>query len=464
MNKILGGMFVGLEEAVKEYISKRPKSMALFDRAVKVMPGGASHAIRTWGLPTAGAYPFYAKDGKGAYLTDVDGFTYIDYWQGHLVNVLGHNNERVKSAMRRALDLGPNLGLATEAEIKLAELIAEIVPCVEQLKFGVSGTEATMYAVRIARTYTNRKIIAKCEGGWHGSSTDLNWGVHKPMTDSEGNPLPDSAGLPDTMNVVTIPYNDIEETRKIIRNHATDLAGVIVEPILGGGGLIPADPKYLEMLREETTNTSACLIFDEIITNFNYALGGAQEYFGIIPDLVTLGKTMGGGVHISAVGGPTEIMDVTNALNPGEKYEKVGMGGGTFSSHPVTLLAAYEALSILKEEKDEIYPRLRDYGDRMRSQIRDEIIPKTNLHVKCTGTAHLIGIHFLTKDVPLTNARTLEENAHKIQKLEYFVRLLNQGVHTLHGLGRLCTEHGESEIGTTIDAIEAAVKSIEQSS
>lgn len=454
---------MGIEEAIKEYISKRPRSKALYERAVKVMPGGTSYGLRLWGLPSVGAFPYFVERGKGARVWDVDGHEYIDYWQGHWVNILGHGNERVAAAMRKALQLGPHLGLVTEAEVKLAELIAEIVPCVEQVKFGASGTEGCMYAVRIARAYTKRKTIIKMEGGWHGPSSDLCWAVNMPYTNETGFPIADSAGLPGTMNVITIPFNEPDIARKVIREHAKELAGVILEPLLGKGGIVPAEPGYLDVLREETENVGACLIFDEIVTGFNLALGGAQEYFGVIPDLVILGKTMAGGVHISAVGGPEEIMDVTNPLTPGEKYGKVGMGGGTFGSHLMSLLAAYETLSILKEEKDQIYPRLRNYGDRVRSRIREEIIPNTSLILKCTGVVGGIGLHFLRKDVPPINARNVDGNIHEEPQQEYFVRMLNQGIHTMHGLGRLCTEHGESEIEKTMNTIDKAVKAIEKS-
>ncbi|MFQ6125868.1 MAG: aspartate aminotransferase family protein [Candidatus Heimdallarchaeota archaeon] len=455
---------MGLEEAIKEYISKRPKSKALYEKAIKVIPGGTSHNLRLWGLPSLGAFPYYAVRGKGAKVWDVDGHEYIDYWQGHWVNILGHGNEQVAAAIKKALQLGPHLGLVTEAEVKLAELIVEIVPCVEQVKFGTSGTEGCMYAVRIARAYTKRKTIIKMEGGWHGPSTDLCWAVHLPYTNEVGLPVPDSAGLPDTMNVITIPFNDPDIAKQVIREHANDLAGVILEPLLGAGGIVPAESGYLEVLREETENIGACLIFDEIVTGFNLALGGAQEYFGVVPDLVVLGKTMAGGVHISAVGGPEKIMEVTNPLKPGEKYSVVTMGGGTFSSHLISLLAAYETLSILKEKKDQIYPQLQTFGDRLRSRIREEIIPNTSLILKCTGAVGGIGLHFMTKDIPPINAENIEGNLHKEQQKEYFVRMLNQGIHTMHGVGRLCTEHGESEIETTIDAIDTVVKAIERSS
>ena len=455
---------MGIEEVVKEYISKRPKSKVLYERAIKVIPGGASHGLRLWGLPSVGGFPYYVARGKGARVWDVDGHEYNDYWQGNWANILGHGNERVAEAIRKALQMGPHLGLVSEAEVKLAELIVELVPNVEQLRFGASGTEGNMYAVRIARAFTKRKTIIKMEGGWHGPSTDLCWAIHMPFTNETGLPIPDSAGLPDTMHVITIPFNEPDIARQVIREHAKDLAGVILEPLLGAGGVVPAELGYLDVLREETENVGACLIFDEIVTGFNLALGGAQEYFGVIPDLVILGKTMGGGIHISAVGGPEEILQVANPLRPGEKYEKVGMGGGTFSSHLMSLLAGYETLSILKEERDQIYPRLQRFGDRMRSRIREEIISNTKLILKCTGAVGAIGLHLLTKDVPPVNAKNVEGNIHKEQQLEYFVRMLNQGIHTMHGLGRLCTEHGGSEIEKTIQAIDIAIKAIEKSS
>jgi glutamate-1-semialdehyde 2,1-aminomutase len=274
---------------------------------------------------------------------------------------------------------------------------------------------------------------------------------------------PDSAGLPDSMDIINIPFNEPDIARKTIQDHAKELAGVIVEPLLGVGGIVPPEPGYLETLREETTNVDACLIFDEVVTGFNIALGGGQEFFGVIPDLAVYGKTLGGGAHMSAIGGSKELMSITNPLRPGKKYEKVGMGGGTFSSYLPSLFAAYENLTYLKENKDTIYPQLKRFGDRMRTRIHEEIIPNTKLILKCTGVASASGFHFLTKDVPPINAGNIEGNMHNEQQTEYFVRMLNDGIHTMHGLGRLCTEHGEFDIETTITAIGTAIDAIEKS-
>jgi len=283
-----------MTEFSDEYTQKTSRSKKLFERAMKVMPGGVCHNIRYFP-----PYPLYIdgqKGAKGSKIYDVDGNELIDFWMGHYTMILGHAPPFI-NALKEQLEYGTHWGIVNDLQVELAELVNKLVPCAEMIRFGVSGTEATMYAVRLARAYTKRRIIAKVEGGWHGGNTDLSVAIHQPYD------KPDSAGLLSeaTKYTIGLPFNDIEVTSQILRKHKDDLAAVIIEPVVGAGGFIPAEKDYLKALRELTEEFDGELIFDEIITGFRLALGGAQEFYGIIPDLATFGKILGGGMPIGGI-------------------------------------------------------------------------------------------------------------------------------------------------------------------
>ncbi len=265
---------------------------------------------------------------------DVDGNEYIDLWMGHYALILGHRSKVSREALKEAADLGTHWGTLHEHEIKFGELIQEVVPCAEKMVFGVSGTEATMYAVRLARAFTGRRTILKIAGGWHGASSDLAWAIHSPFE------KPESSGIiPELGNYVKpLLFNDIEASCKVIRDVKEDLAAVIVEPVVGGGGMIPADKEYLQVLREETSRWGALLIFDEVITGFRLALGGAQEFYGIKPDLATLGKVCGGGANLGIIAGRADVLALCDPTLKREKGQGVLLGGGTFSCTPLTMV------------------------------------------------------------------------------------------------------------------------------
>ena len=279
------------------YRQKTQKSEALFKRARKVMPGGISHNIHYFP-----PYPFYVKYAKGPKVWDVDGNEIVDLWMGHYTHLLGHHHDVIVEAIERQVKEGIHWGIVFEKQIEWAELIHELIPSAEMVRFCCSGTEATMYAVRLARAYTGKNTILKIAGGWHGANPDLTLAIKAPYDQRESLGL-----LPDLERFTkSIPFNDIPRTQEILHQNKKDLAGIILELATGEGGFVPATMDYLKMLRSETEASGALLIFDEVITGFRLSLGGGQKRFGITPDLTTLGKIMGGGLPVGAVAGKSK--------------------------------------------------------------------------------------------------------------------------------------------------------------
>ncbi len=276
------------------------------------MPGGISHNIHYFP-----PYPFYVKYAKGPKVWDVDGNEIVDLWMGHYTHLLGHHADVIVEAIERQVKEGIHWGIVFEKQIEWAELVHELIPSAEMVRFCCSGTEATMYAVRLARAYTGKNTILKIAGGWHGANPDLTFAIKAPYDQRESLGI-----LPDLERFTkSIPFNDIPRTQEILHQNKKDLAGIILELATGEGGFVPATTEYLKMLRSETEASGALLIFDEVITGFRLSLGGGQKRFGITPDLTTLGKIVGGGLPVGAVAGKKEIMEKTS---PERKSKQVG--------------------------------------------------------------------------------------------------------------------------------------------
>lgn len=366
------------------YRQRTPLSENLFKRARGIMPGGISHNTHYF-LP----YPFFVEGAKGSKIRDVDGNEYVDLWMGHYTNILGHHPEVVVEAIERQLGEGIHWGILFEKQVEWAELIRELVPCAEMVRFCCSGTEATMYAVRLARAFTGKKTILKVAGSWHGASSDLSWGIRTPYEREESLGL-----LPEIQQYTkTIPFNDLSGSLEVIHQSRKDLAGVILEPIVGEGGFVPATIEYLKMLRSETEKLGALLIFDEVISGFRVALGGGQERFSITPDLTTLGKIVGGGMPVGGLVGKKEIMEKTSPEKKANKWERILIGGGTFSSHPLTVAAGLAMLHYLKSHAEEFYPILEIKGERVRKGVQ-ESFQKEGVNAVVTGITSLFQTHF----------------------------------------------------------------------
>ena len=422
---------------IARFEEKTPGSKRLNGLAHKVTPGGLSHDSR-YHTP----YPLYVTRARGSKVWDVDGHEYHDLWMAHYDAILGHAPPMVVERLKDAMDDGLHIGMAMEHEVRLAEKVVEIVPCAEQVRFCASGTEATMFAVRLARGHTGRNVILKMRGGWHGANTDLMVDVRPPEYIG-----PEGAGLPPDLTKYTrsVQFNDIEDTAKAIAETGDDFAGIIMEVAMGSTGFIMAEPEYLKFVREETTRRGAVLIFDEVITGFRLALGGAQEYVGVTPDLTTLGKVMGGGMPVGAIAGKAEIMNHSAVTPKRPKMDKVLIGGGTYSCNPLSMIAGLTTLNVLQSRKDEIYPALAQTNERLCTGLR-QVFSDAGLPVFVNQVGSLMEVHFLKEEgLPLHSMGDIMENTYKEKQMEYATRLRNHGVFLLHG-GALSLEHSSEDL------------------
>ncbi len=426
------------------YNKKTPLSERLFKRAKGIMPGGVSHNIHYFP-----PYPLFVKNGKGSKIWDVDGNEYIDLWMGHYTHILGHQPKVIIEAIEKQLKEGIHWGILFEKQVEWAELICELVPSAEMVRFCCSGTEATMYGVRLARAFTGKKTILKIAGGWHGGNSDLTVGIKRPYEKEE------SLGLLPELQRYTkvIPFNDIEGSQEIIEQNRNDLAGIILEPVVGEGGFSPASIEYLRMLRTETERLGALLIFDEVISGFRVALGGSQQRWGILPDLTTLGKIVGGGFPVGALVGRREILEKASPKRKSNKWERILIGGGTFSAHPFTVSAGLAMLKYLKDHSKEVYSSLEEKGGRLRKRLW-EAFDRESLTATVTGIASLYQVHFpLKKDVLFNSPHAIHQFTDlEKREGEFRIRMLTRGVYVMHGGGSLSTAHSEEDIERIIQA------------
>jgi glutamate-1-semialdehyde 2,1-aminomutase len=330
------------------------KSRALFERAQKRIPGGVNSPVRAF-RAVGGDPPFLAR-GQGARVFDVDGNEYIDYVGSWGPLLLGHRHPVIIEALERALDIGTSFGAPTEAEVEFAEQIHRAMPSVELVRLVNSGTEAAMAAIRVARGFTGRDLIVKFEGCYHGHTDSL---LVKAGSGVATFGIADSVGVPAAFSATTIalPFNSPEAVEEAFRRHGDRIAGVIVEPVVGNAGCIPPAPDFLPLLRRVTEKHGALLLFDEVMTGFRLAYGGAQQLFGIRPDLTILGKVIGGGLPIAAYGGRADIMSKVSPLGP--IYQ-----AGTLSGNPLAVAGGLAALRFL-EQHPEIYEQLEERSERL---------------------------------------------------------------------------------------------------
>jgi glutamate-1-semialdehyde 2,1-aminomutase len=438
------------------YRQKTPQSEKLFERAKEVLPGGVCHTPHY-----LSPYPFYIKGAKGSKLWDRDGNEYVDLWMGNFTHILGHRPDLIVEAIEKQVKEGIHWGLAYEKQVEWAEMIRELIPCAEMVRFCCSGTEATMYAVRLARACTGRGVVLKMAGGWHGANSDLMVDIKWPYDQPEGLGLsPDSQTL-----TKTLPYNDLDRSREVIRQIGKNLAAIILEPIIGEGGFVPASPDYLKMLRHETEKLGALLILDEIISGFRISLNGAQGRFGITPDLTTLGKIVGGGLPVGVVAGKKDLLEKTSPARKVHKREKILIGGGTFSSHPLTAAAGLAMLRHLKDHAEEIYPLLEAKGKKAREGIQ-KMFDREGVNALVTGIGSLFQTHFLReekKGLTLDSPQAIYQFTDVDKREgEYRIRMLNKGVHVIHGGGALSISHSEEDIERIVEAAGEAAREMKR--
>ena len=434
---------MSLDKELAEYTAKTSRSRALHEEAVGVMPGGNSRTT-TFFDP----YPFYFQRGQGAHIWDADGTERIDFNNNYTSLVLGHAHPDVIKAVQAVPENGLSFPGPTEHEVRLAEMLTRRIPSLESVRFTNSGTEATMNAVRLARAFTGRPKLAKFEGAFHGTHDWVMVSV-TPDPKTAGNrkrpkPVAWSSGIPPAVlkHTVVLPWNDQEACAEILAREGDQVAGLIVDPLLCNAGLVPPAEGFLPWLREETQRRGIVLIFDEVIS-FRVAWGGAQERFGIRPDLTTLGKIIGGGLPVGAFGGRRDIMDFYDPRKGGPRISQ----GGTFNANPVTMAAGVATLNALTPEA---YGRLDALGDRLRGGLA-RLFANTRRKAQVTGVGSLLWLHWTTET--LTDYRSTRPKDSEAA-LRVFVGLINEGILlTQRGLGACSLAMSDEDVDRFVNAL-----------
>jgi len=420
-------------------------SQELFQEAQRYLPGGVDSPVRAFNA-VGGTPPFIAR-GQGSKIYDADGNEYIDYVCSWGPLILGHAHQEVIEAVKRAAEKGTSFGAPTEHEVTLAKMICSAIPSIEMIRFVNSGTEATMSALRLARAFTVREKIIKFAGGYHGHADGL---LVKGGSGLATLSLPNSPGVPSSyaQNTLVAPYNNAETVEQLFRRFPEEIAAIIVEPVAANMGVVPPRPGFLDSLRQLTSDYGAVLIFDEVITGFRVAHGGAQAIFGITPDLTCLGKIIGGGLPVGAYGGKREIMEMMAPV--GQVYQ-----AGTLSGNPLAMTAGIETLKVLSQPG--IYERLEKNASYLEKSIANTA-SSLNLKSYIARFASLLTIFFMSN-----SALDYESVSGADTALfgKFFQQLLAQGVYwppSQFEAAFISVAHHEDDIQYTIGAIEKALR------
>ena len=416
-------------------------SEELFDRAVKVIPGGVNSPVRAYGA--IGIAPRFIDRADGCHIYDVDGKEYVDYIDSWGPMILGHNFPEVKESVLKACEKGLSFGCATAIEVEMAEFICDHIPHVDMVRMVNSGTEAVMSAVRVARGFTGKNKIIKFAGCYHGHSDAMLVSAGSGVMTSG---VPDSAGVPKgcTEDTMTAVYNDLDSVRALMEQADGQTAAVIVEAVGANMGVVPPKKGFLEGLRKLCDEYGALLIFDEVITGFRLAFGGAAEYFGVTPDLVTYGKIIGAGMPVGAYGGRREIMELVSPV--GKVYQ-----AGTLSGNPIVMAAGLTQLKYLYEHQ-EIYKDLEEKGKRLYGGM-EKILAEKNLPYHINHVSSLGSLFFTEQEVvDYTSAKSSDTKAFS----EYFKGMLAQGIHMAPSQFEamfLSVAHTDEIIDQTLEAV-----------
>ncbi len=423
------------------------RSKELFAASLKHIPGGVNSPVRAF--RAVGGEPFFVDRAKGAHIWDVDGNDYIDYVGTWGPAILGHAHPGIIQAVQSAAERGTSFGIPNPYEPRMAELIKELFPSMDKVRMCNSGTEACMSAIRVARGFTGRDKIIKFDGCYHGHSDSL---LVKAGSGALTFGNPDSAGVPKefTQHTIVLPYNDLDAVCQAMEANPGQIAGIILEPVVGNAGLILPKDGFLEGLREVTKQHDSLLIFDEVMTGFRVAPGGAQQLFSIVPDLTCLGKIIGGGLPVGAFGGRADVMDCLAPLGP--VYQ-----AGTLSGNPLAMAAGIVALEALKS--GEVHQRLDQLGDRLENGMK-KAAERANLDVTLQRCGSMFCGYF--GDHPVINL----SDAMKCNRdlfTRYFHGMLERFVYVAPSqfeTGFLSVAHSEEDIDRTIEAAEQSMKCI----
>ena len=426
-------------------MNKIEKSVALFNQAKSLMPGGVNSPVRAF--KNINGNPIFFEKAQGAYLYDADGNKYIDYIGSWGPMIMGHSHPDVVNAIKKQVDLGTSYGAPTSLESDVASLIIKNVPSIEKIRMVNSGTEATMSAIRLARGYTNRNKIIKFDGCYHGHVDSL---LIKAGSGVSTFGLPDSPGIPEDLakHTITCPYNDVEAFIEIFNSVKDDLATVIVEPIAGNMGFVPGTEEFLKTIRSYTETNNSLLIFDEVMSGFRVSLGGAQEIFNIKPDLTALGKVIGGGLPVGAFGGKEEIM---NYLAPeGPVYQ-----AGTLSGNPLAMAAGATLLGLLITQNP--FKELEEKAKLMLNGMK-EIMISSGIPFSTNQIGGMFGFFFSDE---------LPKNINDVSKTNdgifssFINACIKNGIYfapSKYEAGFISAKHGNKEIDKTLEVVNKIVK------
>lgn len=423
------------------------RSKELFDRARKLIPGGVNSPARAW--TSVGGTPLFFNRAEGSHIWDEDGNELIDYVCSWGPMILGHAHPAVISAVQTAVSSGTSFGAPTSAEVKMADLVVKAVPSIEMVRFVSSGTEATMSALRLARAYTGRNKIMKFDGGYHGHDDAL---LVSAGSAAAGHGIPDSAGVhPDyAKDTLVVPYNDLATVEKTFADNSGQIAGVIIEPVAGNMGVVPPVDGYLQGLRSITEKDGALLIFDEVISGFRAALGGAQSIFGVMPDITCLGKIVGGGLPVGAYGGSAEIMNTVAPLGP--MYQ-----AGTLSGNPVAMAAGIATLEELAR------PGVYEELDRKASALAKglgEVFTEAGVPATINRVGSLLTVFFT--DGPVNNMDTAS-STDRDRFGKFFHAIVQEGVYpppSQFEAWFVSLAHTDADISNTISATKRALATL----
>ena len=424
---------------------KKEISSQLYAKAQKVMPGGVNSPVRAFNA--VGGEPLFIKSAKGCTITDVDGNEFIDYVSSWGPLIFGHAHPCIVEAITRQAELGTSYGASTELEIELAEKVVNAVPSIDVVRMVNSGTEAVMSALRLARGITGRDKIVKFEGCYHGHSDSL---LVKAGSGLASLGTPECPGIVSGLaeKTLNLPFNDTEQVRQLFAKEGNEIAALIVEPVAGNMGVIPPAPGFLEILREETKKAGSLLIFDEVMTGFRVSLGGAQNLFGVTPDITCLGKIIGGGLPVGAYGGSKEVMDHISPV--GSVYQ-----AGTLSGNPLAMAAGNIMLDLLSE------PRVYDLLEKKSKKLCDGLqknVHELEISAQFTRVGSMFSMFFTDQIIKnFDSVKTCDTEFFK----RYFTALLEEGVYIAPSqfeVGFMSAIHSDEEIDQTIAVSLKALK------
>ena len=437
-----------LQREIDQFIASTPVSGQKQADAEDYLPGGSSR-----GTAFFAPYPHFIERGEGHYIYDADGNRLLDFMINATSLILGHAHPDVTQAIQEQAARGTAFTGPTDPQVRMAKIMTERVPSVDLVRFTNSGTEGTMMAIRAARAFTGREKIAKFEGGYHGAHEYVSVSVRPPLAklDPSGpTPIPEHPGLPQSIldQVIVLPYNDLDWCERVLRENASEVACLIMEPVMSSFGYLAGDIEFLQGLRDLTTELGIILIYDEV-QSFRVAPGGAQEMFGVIPDMTSFGKIIGGGTPVGAFGGRADIMELFDPTKGAAIAH-----AGTFNANPVTMAAGEVVMNHLTPE---VYDRMNALGGELRAKL-SAVFDEFEVPAQVTGVGSLFGIHFTSEEI--TDYRTVVRGDQAMRQA-LFVGLLNEGILLQSGTaGAMNSLTGESDIDTLVDGTRRVIERV----